>query len=135
MKSEITLLNIPPNRKFNIDKMLVKCKSVTFKTFEPFPDYKVPEAIRLIITEESTSVEFVFKLNYNVELGVYNFHSINQTVFPEYQSVQVEVISEEITSESKRRFGFVILLNEEDGGKAIKRKSKNELVQDLVIQN
>jgi hypothetical protein len=134
MKSEITLLNIPPNKKLSIDKMLVKCSSVTFKTFEPYPDYKTPECIRLIITEEATSSEYVFKLNYNAALEAYDFHAINQTVFPEYQSVQVEVISEESPSELKQRFGFMIVLNEETDGSATKRRPKERLVQDLVLQ-
>jgi hypothetical protein len=134
MKSEITLLNIPPNKKVSIDKMLIKFSSVTFKTFEPFPDYKIPECIRLIIIEDSTSSEFVFKLNYNAELEAYDFYTINQTIFPEYQSVQVEVISDESTSELKQRFGYMIVLNEEDDGGVTKRKPKKRLVQDLVLQ-
>lgn len=52
MKTEITLLNIPTNRKINIDKMLTDNDSVTFLSFVAMNGHLPPECIKIIIDED-----------------------------------------------------------------------------------
>ena len=137
MKTEITLLNIPTNRKISIDKMLTDNDSVTFLSFVAMNGHLPPECIKIIIDEDEKASELVYQLSYNSTLQEYDFHTINQTFYPRYQSIAIELIHPNESADLKRRFGFSILLKEDkDGGIPFNKMPKKDLEKELVlIQN
>lgn len=134
MKTEITLLNIPPNRKISIDKMLTDSNVVTFLSFLSMDGHVPPECIKIIIDENEKTAELIYQLNYNTTLEIYDFHTINQIFYPRQQSVSIEILEPIEQTQLKTRFGFSILLNDDkEGGIPFKKTPKKGLDKELVL--
>ncbi|GAA4059425.1 hypothetical protein [Flavobacterium chungnamense] len=92
MSNFISIMNLRANRAMPLKSVLQDTKKFTLLHFEPMKENPYPECIKISITEEDNSEEFTTYLNYNATLKAYDFHQVNRTFYPKYQSIKVEVV-------------------------------------------
>jgi len=111
-------MNLRANRAMPLKSILHDTKKFTLLHFEPMEAKPHPECIKITITEEEKSEEFTTYLNYNATLKAYDFHQVNRTFYPKYQSIKVEVVvnEEEIDKDLKYSFTLIIKEDSDDDG-------------------
>ena len=125
MSNFISIMNLRANRAMPLKSILHDTKKFTLLHFETLEAKPHPECIKISITEEEHSEEFTTYLNYNSTLKAYDFHQVNRTFYPKYQSIKVEVVMNEEDLDKDLKYSFTLIIKEdsdEDGdGYFIKR--------------
>ncbi len=140
MSNFISIMNLRANRAMPLKSVLHDTKKFTLLYFEPMDSKPHPECIRISITEEENSEEFAIDLNYNATLKAYDFHQVNRTFYPKYQSIKVEVIVNEEDLDNDLKYSFTLIIKEDsddDGdGYFIKRpkSSPGKIVSSKLLE-
>lgn len=125
MSNFISIMNLRANRAMPLKSVLHDTKKFTLLFFEPMEEKPHPECIRISITEEEHTEEFTIYLNYNATLKAYDFHQVNRTFYPKYQSIKVEVVVNEKDLDKDLKYSFTLIIKEDsdddDDGYFIKR--------------
>lgn len=125
MSNFISIMNLRANRAMPLNRVLNDTNKFTLLHFEPMESKPHPECIRISITEEEHSEEFTISLNYNATLKAYDFHQVNRTFYPKYQSIKVEVVVNEEEIDKDLKYSFTLIIKEDsdddDDGYFIKR--------------
>lgn len=118
MSNFISIMNLRANRAMPLKSVLHDTKKFTLLYFEPMEAKSHPECIKISITEEENSEEFTIDIKYNATLKAYDFHQVNRTFYPKYQSIKVEVVvnEEEIDKDLKYSFTLIIKEDSDDDG-------------------
>ncbi len=141
MSNFISIMNLRANRAMPLKSVLHDTKKFTLLYFEPMEEKPHPECIKISITEEEHSEEFTTYLNYNATLKTYDFHQINRTFYPKFQSIKVEVVVNQEDLDKDLKYSFTLIIKEENGddgdGYFIKRpkSSPGKTVSSKLLEN
>ena len=113
MSNFISIMNLRANRAMPLKSVLHDTKKFTLLHFEPMEDKPHPECIKISITEEEHSEEFTIDLNYNATLKAYDFHQVNRTFYPKYQTITVEVVVNEEDIDKVLKYSFTLIIKED----------------------
>lgn len=113
MSNFISIMNLRANRAMPLKSVLHDTKKFTLLHFEPMEFKPHPECIKISITEEEHSEEFTIDLNYNATLKAYDFHQVNRTFYPKYQSIKVEVVVNEEDLDNDLKYSFTLIIKED----------------------
>lgn len=106
-------MNLRANRAMPLKSVLHDTKRFTLLHFETMEAKPHPECIKISITEEENSDEFTTYLNYNATLKAYDFHQVNRTFYPKYQSIKVEVVVNEEDLDNDLKYSFTLIIKED----------------------
>ncbi|WP_298393597.1 hypothetical protein [Flavobacterium sp.] len=124
MTSFISVINLRATSVMPLNNVLNTTNKFTLLRLETIEGKLHPNCIKISITDEDHSEEFLIDLNYNATLKAYDFHQINKTYYPKYQSITVEVLVDENNLDKDLKYSFTIIIKEEnddDDGYFIKR--------------
>lgn len=113
MSNFISIMNLRANRGMPLKSVLHDTKKFTLLHFEAMEEKPHPECIKISITEEANSEEFTIDLNYNATLKAYDFHQVNRTFYPKYQSIKVEVVANEEDIDNDLKYSFTLIIKED----------------------
>ncbi|WP_396145815.1 hypothetical protein [Flavobacterium sp.] len=113
MSSFISVMNLRANRAMPLNRVLNTTNKFTLLLFEPMEEKLHPECIKISITEEEHSEEFTIDLNYNATLKAYDFHQVNRTFYPKFQSIKVEVVVNEEDIDKDLKYSFTLIIKED----------------------
>lgn len=113
MSNFISIMNLRANRAMPLKSVLHDTKKFTLLHFETMEAKPHPECIKISITEEENSDEFTTYLNYNATLKAYDFHQVNRTFYPKYQSIKVEVVVNEEDLDKDLKYSFTLIIKED----------------------
>lgn len=124
MSSFISVINLRATSAMPLNNVLNNTNKFTLLRFETIEGKLHPDCIKISITEEEHSEEFTTYLNYNTTLKAYDFHQINKSFYPKYQTITVEVVVNQKDLDENRKYSFTLIIKEEnddDDGNFIKR--------------
>lgn len=113
MSNFISIMNLRANRAMPLKSVLHDTNKFMLLHFETMEAKPHPECIKISITEEANSEEFSTYLNYNVTLKAYDFHQVNRTFYPKYQSIKVEVVVNEEDIDKDLKYSFTLIIKED----------------------
>lgn len=106
-------MNLRANRAMPLNRVLNNTKKLTLLMFEPIEEKPYPECIKVNMTGEDYREEFTTYLNYNATLKAYDYHQINRTFYPTYQSIMVEVVVNEEEFDKNLHYSFTLIIKED----------------------
>lgn len=113
MSNFISIMNLRANRAMPLKSVLQDTKKFTLLYFEPMEAKPHPECIRISITEEENTEECTTYLKYDATLKAYDFHQVNRTFYPKYQSIKVEVVVNEEDLNKDLKYSFTLIIKED----------------------
>lgn len=114
MSSFISVVNLRATSAMPLNNVLNTTNKFTLLRLETIEGKLHPDCIKISITDDEHSEEFIIDLNYNATLKAYDFHQINKTYYPKYQTITVEVLVDKNNLDKDLKYSFTIIIKEEN---------------------